>query len=43
MAQLNKTKNNSMTSALTIDFMYYVAFPCICKITRTYHIFYTVN
>lgn len=45
MAQLNLTQNSRMTSALTVDFIYYVAFPCtcMCKITRTYHLFHTVN
>lgn len=45
MAQLNLTQNSRMTFALTIDFICYVAFPCtcMCKITRTYHLFHTVN
>lgn len=43
MAQLNLTQNSSLTSPSTINFMYYVAFPCMCKITRTYHKFHTVS
>lgn len=41
MAQLNLTQNSSMTSPSTIVFMYYLAFPCTCKITN--HKFHTVS